>query len=290
MTTHRLNQEVAEQLREIALILEQQQANPFRVNAYRHAAETIDGLDQDLRLIFEQKGTAGLTALPNIGRGISRTIYEILALGRSSRLAQLRGELDPVRLFATIPGIGPGSAQRIYDYLQIESLEALELAAHDGRLEKVPGIGMRRASAIRAALEQMLGQHRASHMRGMAPRPAVELILELDREYRDKANAGLLPTMAPRRFNPNHESWLPVLHASRGGWHFTALFSNTARAHELGRTRDWVVISCYDDQHHEEQTTVVTETHGALLGRRVARGRESECQEFYRKGQNALKA
>ena len=46
---------------------------------------------------------------------------------------------------------------------------------------------------------------------------------------------GTLTTIAPRRFNPEGKSWLPVMHTRRGAWHFTALFSNTARAHELGR-------------------------------------------------------
>ncbi|MEZ5738312.1 MAG: hypothetical protein R3E68_01835 [Burkholderiaceae bacterium] len=54
--------------------------------------------------------------------------------------------------------------------------------------------------------------------------------------YRERAAAGSLRTIAPRRFNPSGESWLPVMHASHGPWHFTALFSNTARAHQLART------------------------------------------------------
>ena len=93
-----------------------------------------------------------------------------------------------------------------------------------------------------------------------------------------------MPTIAPRRFNPNNEAWLPILHAERDGWHFTALFSNTARAHELGRTHDWVVLYFYDSNDHVEgQHTVVTETRGALAARRVVRGREAECQAFYLK-------
>ena len=54
-----------------------------------------------------------------------------------------------------------------------------------------------------------------------------------------------------------------------------------ARAHELGRTRDWVVIYYYDGEHVEAQCTVVTETRGALAGRRVVRGREEECRAHY---------
>jgi putative hydrolase len=107
--------------------------------------------------------------------------------------------------------------------------------------------------------------------------PPVDLLLDIDREYREKAEGGRLSTIAPRRFNPEGTSWLPVLHAERKGWHFTALFSNTQRAHELQTTHDWVVIYFYDDAHHGEgQRTVVTETHGPRVGQRVVRGREWE--------------
>lgn len=71
---------------------------------------------------------------------------------------------------------------------------------------------------------------------------------------------------------------VPVLHTRRGAWHFTVLYSNTARAHELGKTRDWVVIYFYDGDHQERQSTVVTETRAALAGSRVVRGREAECR------------
>lgn len=74
---------------------------------------------------------------------------------------------------------------------------------------------------------------------------------------------------------------LPVLHARREDWHFTALFSNTPKVHELGKTRDWVVIYFHLDVEPESQCTVVTETRGALKGRRVVRGREGECAEHY---------
>jgi hypothetical protein len=117
--------------------------------------------------------------------------------------------------------------------------------------------------------------------RASAAAPTIAALLAVDREYREKAAAGRLRTIAPKRFNPSGEAWLPVLHAEREGWHFTALFSNTARAHELGRTRDWVVIYYYDGEHVEAQCTVVTESRGALAGRRVVRGREEECRAHH---------
>ena len=69
-----------------------------------------------------------------------------------------------------------------------------------------------------------------------------------------------------------------MLHATRDGWHFSALYSNTARAHELDRVHDWVVIYAEDEQHHERQYTVVTAATGSLAGQRIVRGREDECR------------
>jgi hypothetical protein len=112
--------------------------------------------------------------------------------------------------------------------------------------------------------------------------PEVGLLLDVDAEYRRQAEAGELPKLAPRRFNPNHEAWLPLLRTERDGWAMTALFSNTARAHELDKTHDWVVIY-YQKDGPEGQCTVVTETSGPLAGKRAIRGREGECEQFYLK-------
>ena len=111
--------------------------------------------------------------------------------------------------------------------------------------------------------------------------PPVSLLLEIDAAYRRKAAAGVLRQIAPRRFNPEGAAWLPVMHADRKGWRTTALFSNTARAHKLGRTSDWVMIFSETESAPETQATVVTETMVPLKGKRVVRGRESECAQHY---------
>jgi DNA polymerase (family X) len=112
--------------------------------------------------------------------------------------------------------------------------------------------------------------------------PDVAVLLDIDREYREKAASGVLPKIAPRTYNQDHIAWLPVLHTRFGPWRFTALYSNTSRAHELNRTHDWVVI-CFDDEEHDDgQFTVVTEWRGGLKGMRVVRGREPECATHYR--------
>ncbi len=276
-----INQAVARKLLEAADLLEQQQANPFRVNAYRRAADTVSSLKTNVQEIAEKHGVEGLLTLPNVGEGIARAMYEMVATGRWTQLDRLRGTLEPIKLFMTVPGIGPHLAHRIHDTLSADTLEALEMAAYDGRLETVTGIGSRRTQVIRAALAEMLSRRLRAHASSPREEAPIQLLLEVDHHYQEKAESGRLPTIAPKRFNPSGAAWLPILHTQRNGWHFTVLYSNTARAHELGRTRDWVVIYFYDDHHREGQRTVVTETRGSLIGKRVVRGREAECREYY---------
>ncbi|HSF19776.1 MAG TPA: helix-hairpin-helix domain-containing protein [Vicinamibacteria bacterium] len=274
------NEEIAQILDLVAELLEAQEANRFRVAAYRRAAETLRKLESKALDILETGGLAGLASLPGIGESLARAIAEILETGGLQFLERLGGQAAPEVLFATVPGIGPRLAAQIHDELGIETLEELESAAHDGRLARVRGFGPRRLRAIAESLASRLGRRaRRSTRRAKTPPPVAEL-LGVDREYRDKAATGKLRRIAPRRFNPERKAWLPILHAVRGDRHYTALFSNTVRAHELGRTNDWVVLYL-DDGQSEQQSTVVTETRGPLAGRRVVRGREEECREYY---------
>jgi hypothetical protein len=285
LATPQENRRIAERLREAAQLLVFQGANVYRANAYRHAAQSLEQCPRDVRSIYETEGVAGLDAIPQVGLGIATAIAEMLATRRWALLDRLRGTTDPTTLFQSVPGVGPQLARRIHDELHIDTLEALETAANDGRLEHVPGVGPRRAAAWRAELDSMLGRihggPRFADDADTSREPSVALLLDVDREYREKAGAGTLHTIAPRRFNPENAAWLPILHAQRGDWHFTALYSNSALAHRLERTRDWVVIYFHGANHLERQRTVVTELHGALEGWRVVRGRESECIAHY---------
>jgi DNA polymerase (family X) len=274
------NREIAERLRETASLLEAQEANAFRVRAYRRAADAVEAAPTPVPELVERGGAEALDALPGIGPGIAGAIAEFVNTGHLAVLERLHGRGDPVSLLGSIPGIGPVWAERIHHELGIGSLEDLELAAHDGRLARMEGMGPKRLEGIRTALAGRLRRPRPPVERADDWRPPVEDLLAVDEEYRRKAEAGLLRTIAPRRLNPRHESWLPVLHTTRGGRHFTALFSNTAQAHRLDRVHDWVVIY-YDGRTGEGQCTVVTEYSGPLRGERVVRGREGECRLFY---------
>jgi DNA polymerase (family X) len=271
---------LADKLREMADILEVQNEDGYRIAAYRRAARTLLELQNPVDEIVRNRGLEGLVELPGIGRGIGRAIAEIVTTGRWAQLDRLTGALEPEQLFKTIPGIGPELAARIHNELNADTLEQLEQAAHDGRLEDVPGVGARRALAIKGALTERLG-HRHFKRHPHSRQPPIALLLDLDQEYRAKSFEGKLRMIAPKRFNPSGEAWLPVLHASRDDWQFTLLFSNTQRAHELHKTNDWVVTYFHTDSEPEAQWTIVTETRGPLEGRRVVRGREGDCIAYY---------
>ncbi len=107
-------------------------------------------------------------------------------------------------------------------------------------------------------------------------------ILSLDDEYRRRAAAGTLKRIAPRRNNPTREAWLPIMEKALAHGRATVLFSNTDRAHELGRVKDWVVVYYRSlGSSREHRWTVVTESRGHLQGKRVVRGRERECSDYY---------
>ena len=216
------NTDIASRLSEIADLLLAQDADAFRVQAYRRAAEYVAGLDRPIGDVLHEGGVPALVDLPTIGWAIARVIRDLIENGRSGLLERLRGESD-------------GSEQR------------------------------RRGGPV---------------PRPSSPVPPIDDLLGVDREYREKSEAGALKLIAPRRFNPTGEAWLPILHTDRGEHHYTAVFSNTARAHELGKTHDWVVLYV-DGRDAEQQYTVITSGRGAFRGRRIVRGREAECYALY---------
>lgn len=269
------NATVAQALRDMAVLLQAQGDNAFRVSAYRRAAHTVDRLDRPLEAIYRASGLPGLDALPAVGPRISAAIAELLETGRWVALDRLRGAADPETRLRLVPGIDPLLAHRLHDELGIDTLEQLEELDRTGRFDECAGATPARAATLRQAVAELLHGRRGAEA---ADEPSVELLLSVDLEYRSRS--GRLPLIAPRRFNPEGRAWLPVLHTQRPGWHFTALYSNTARAHELDRVKDWVVVYADDGKHPEWTYTVVTARIGPLAGHRVVRGREDECERI----------
>ena len=281
------NAQIADILERISDALEAHDENPFRVRAYHEGANVVRDLDEPVADFVHEKRLDDLKALPKIGDGIAAVIDEIVTLGHSNLLQHLEAN-EAEAVFMQVPGIGEELAQRIVEELHISSLAELEAAAHDGRLEAVQGFGAGRVQGISTVLAGLLSrsaqvqqqERTADKTAPHGDRPSVELLLDIDREYRQRAANDELHKITPRRFNPDNKQWLPVMHTKRQGWAFTVLFSNTAKAHELDKTNDWVVIF-YEHENVENQNTVVTETQGPLKGKRVVRGCESESQTYY---------
>lgn len=279
------NSEIASVLERIAALLEAQNANPHRIRAYRDGAQAVRDADMSIAEQVMQGEQEKLQDMPGIGEKLAGLMTEYVETGRSGLLERLQGEVAPEMLFDRVPGIGPELAERLARELDVHSLEDLERAAHDGRLEQVEGFGQERVRNVRVGLAGMLSRAARRQMRGREgpeEEPSVETLLDVDAEYRQKAEAGALRTIAPKRFNPEGEAWLPILHSERDAWDFTVLYSNTARAHELDKTHDWVVIY-YSREGAESQATVVTASSGPLKGRRLVRGRETETRAYYQK-------
>lgn len=276
----RENADVADRLDAVAELLAQQSAPEGYVQEYRAASSAIRHLPEPVGDLLERNGVAALDAEPGIGPAIARAVRDLIVTQRLAILERLRGEDDSEALLASVPGIGETLAQRLHDEYDVETLEQLEAAAHDGRLQKIAGFGPKRVAGIRDTLALRLGRLRRMSLPREGEQPSIADLFDIDREYRERTSAGTLPRIAPRRFNPANEPWLPILHTERNGRYFTALYSNSPRAHQMRKVWDWVTLY-WDGNDGERRATIITARIGPLHDRRVVRGRERECERHY---------
>ncbi len=134
------NEEVALIFEEMADLLEIEEANPFRVRAYRNAARTVRGLGRELRQLVADG--EDLTKLPGIGKDLAAKIVEILTTGHAVALDKLHTEVPAsLEVLLKVPGLGPKRVKALYQELHIETLSQLVAAARSGRLHELPGFG-----------------------------------------------------------------------------------------------------------------------------------------------------
>ncbi|MCL6554919.1 MAG: DNA polymerase/3'-5' exonuclease PolX [Burkholderiales bacterium] len=153
------NADIAAIFEEIADLLEIQDANPFRVRAYRNAARTIGEYGREVAEILA--GGGKLPKLPGIGADLAAKIEEIATTGRSRFLEELRAQLPPtITQLLSIPGLGPKRVKMLYDSLQVETLDQLAKAAEAGRIRELPGFGEKTERAILEAIRAHASQSR----------------------------------------------------------------------------------------------------------------------------------
>src|SRR6056297_2044577 len=134
------NAHVASIFAEMADLLEIQGANPFRVRAYRTAAQTVSGLTRRVADMVE--AGEDLSALPGIGDDLAGKIAEIVRSGTLAQLTQLETDVSPeLARMLRIPGLGPKRVAALHGALGIDSLDQLAAAAVAGRITEVEGFG-----------------------------------------------------------------------------------------------------------------------------------------------------
>jgi DNA polymerase (family 10) len=178
------NPDIARTLEEVADVLEIQNANPFRIRAYRNAVRTVETVAVPLRRWVEE-GKA-LTDLPGIGKEMAGHIREMVETGtlgfRDELLAEVpRSLIELMRL----PGLGPKKAKKVWDDLRIGSVDELEAAAKEGRIAALPGFGARSQEKILAGI----AEYRLHGSRYLLPEAerAVEPLLAYLREIPELA-------------------------------------------------------------------------------------------------------
>jgi len=141
------NADIARAFDEIADLLELQDANPFRIRAYRNAARVAGEARVDLAARLAQ-GEA-LPKLPGIGEDLGAKIGEIAATGSCALLEKLRKKFPAgVTELLRVPGLGPKRVQALYRKLKIRSAADLQRAARGGRLQEIPGFGDKTAQKL----------------------------------------------------------------------------------------------------------------------------------------------
>ena len=150
------NTQIADVLEQMADVLDDRNANPYRVGAYRTAAQTIREHEQPLAEVYHARGVNALMELPGVGESLSAHIARYIETGHLGRRTREDDAFDPVVLFSSVPGVSRSLARRIVDELGITTLDALERATYDGRLLTVKGVGRQTVAALRLQLNSLL--------------------------------------------------------------------------------------------------------------------------------------
>ncbi|MFZ5622719.1 MAG: DNA polymerase/3'-5' exonuclease PolX [Pseudomonadota bacterium] len=154
------NAEIAALFDRLADLLEIEDANPFRVRAYRNAARTIANLGQSIAGLVETG--KDLSELPGIGEAIAEKIATIVRTGRLPQLEEVEARTPGTLAdLMKIDGLGPKRVKALYRQLNIRSFEDLARAARSGKIRGLDGFG--------AKTEAMILQH-VEHRRGAVQR------------------------------------------------------------------------------------------------------------------------
>lgn len=148
------NQEIARILFQVATLLAMTQDNIYRVRAYRRAAFRVMALPKQ----YGEYVVAGEQApMPGVGERIRNRLFELVNTGHMGVYDALLLELgEPLASLLAVYGIGPKTATRLVEELEIGSLTELVEAARSGRIQRLRGFGPKREEHLGQAAEMIL--------------------------------------------------------------------------------------------------------------------------------------
>src|SRR5688572_11550635 len=145
------NLAIARVFSEIADLLEIKSENPFKIRAYRNAADTIAHLGTQMSTLTP----AERLGVPGIGKDLAAKIAELLESGTTSYHRELLEEFPPTILdLLRLQGVGPKTVALLYRGLGVRTLDDLRQAASDGRIRALKGMGAKKESQILKALDE----------------------------------------------------------------------------------------------------------------------------------------
>lgn len=134
------NADVARVFTHVAELLELDEANPFRVRAYREAARVIESLTESLAALEQRE--EGLTGIRGIGKDLAGKIHDILTTGTTQVYEDVKGKFPPgLPALTLLQGLGPKRVRTLWQTLGVTDRAGLEKAAREGKLKDLPGFG-----------------------------------------------------------------------------------------------------------------------------------------------------
>ena len=150
------NQKIADVFRRLADLMELREDNPFKIRAYRTAAETIEDTETPLAELVEAGGVSRLRQLPGIGSAISQKIVDLLETGTFKAYDEIKHEIPETVLdLLSVDGIGIKTLQILYQQFHLTNLDDFAKFVAGGGLMSVPQMGERLAKRIHESLERL---------------------------------------------------------------------------------------------------------------------------------------
>ncbi|MGY5875264.1 MAG: DNA polymerase/3'-5' exonuclease PolX [Candidatus Thorarchaeota archaeon] len=140
------NQQVAQALKEVAILIQIEGEDKFKPRAYLRAVRSVTSLGEDIEAVARR---GELLKIPGVGKAIAEKIEKFLETGTFPLLERMRKKI-PVKVMEieAIPGVGPKTIKLVYDHLGVVDLDSLEKAAETGKLADLPGMGKKTQDQI----------------------------------------------------------------------------------------------------------------------------------------------